>query len=144
MKFMCWEIDDSEGSATEIDDAYDPSDAAATACEKWHDSGRWDSTSSEIEVCVRDESGALWLVDVAPEYDISFYGGKPIAQVLANIENLEHFMATDETWGPQIQRYSFLIGTPWSALTPDERRERGDLRDKLKRVGFDPGWVQAT
>lgn len=144
MKFMCWEIDDSEESATAIDDAADPQDAAQLACEKWNSDGRWDSVSSEIEVRVRDEDGALWLVDVEPEWDVSFYSSKPIAQVLANIENLESFMATDETWGPQIQRYSFLTNTPWSTLTLDERYERGDLRDKLKRVGFDPDWVQKT
>jgi hypothetical protein len=72
------------------------------------------------------------------------YSGKPIPQVLANIEDLQSFQVTDTVWGPKIRRYSFLIGASWSALTPDERHECGTLRDELKRVGFDPGWEQAT
>jgi len=54
-------------------------------------------------------------------------------------------MTTDETWGPKIQRLSFLMNSSWAAMTSDERYERGDLRDKLKRVGLDTGeWTQKT
>jgi hypothetical protein len=75
-KFMCWEDDESEGYAVEIDNAVDAEDAATDACEQWHSHGRWagGEMASAIVVHVRDEAGALTVVDVRPEYEVSFYG----------------------------------------------------------------------
>jgi len=70
-------------------------------------------------------------------------GGKPPAQVLANIEDLQNFQVTDTVWGPKIRRYSFLIGMSWSSKSADEQREFLQLRDELESVGFKPGWEQA-
>jgi len=143
-KFKCWEAySEDEDAATEID-ASSPLDAAEEACKIWYNRGRLEVDSgSGIEVRVRDANGALWLVDVNLVVEVSFYSSRSVEQVLANIEDLQNFQATDTVWGPKIRRYAFLTGAAWSAMTLDERRECKTLYDELKRVGFDPGWIQA-
>jgi hypothetical protein len=140
MKFMCWEADHLEEEAIEIDDVADAEDAARTACERWNDSGAWDSTPHVINVRVRGEDGVPWLVEVETSWEVSFWGAAPKAQPLADIEDLENFMATNETWGPKLARFSALMGMKYEAMTNAERHERYLLKEKLERAGFDPSW----
>jgi len=91
--------------------------------------------AAEIETGVRDRDEA--------KHAASAPTAEPIAQVLANIEDLQSFQATDTVWGPKIRRYAFLTGASWSAMTLDERRECKTLHDELSRRGFNPGWMQA-
>lgn len=143
MSFKCWlPIYEGEDEALVIEDESSADDAAAEACEKWNTQGVWsgDPIPDPIEVRVRDAQGKLWLVEVTPDWDVSFYCGKPVEQVLSDVEDMQHFMATDPTWGPSLVRYSVLVGMKYEAMNNNERHERYLLKEKLERAGLDPGW----
>jgi hypothetical protein len=78
MKFKCWMIGYREECATDIDDALDAEDAAQLACEKWESGGTFagDPHPNPIEVMVRDENDVLLLVEVEPQYDVSFWAAR--------------------------------------------------------------------
>ena len=85
MIFRCWLKDHhGEQDGREVD-AYDAQVAAAEACQEWNDRGTFagDPIPDEIEVYVRNaKTRELFLVNVEPEYDVSFYSGeaKPVAE----------------------------------------------------------------
>lgn len=80
MKFHCWLKDHhGEEDGREVD-AFDAQDAAGDACQEWSDGGTFagDPIPDEIEVYVRNvETRELFMVDVEPQYNVSFYGGPP-------------------------------------------------------------------
>jgi len=80
MMFRCWLKDHHGEEDGRNIDAFDAQDAAADACQEWNDGGTFsgDPIPDEIEVYVRNaETRELFLVGVEPQYDVSFYGGKP-------------------------------------------------------------------
>lgn len=85
MHCRCWAKDwHNESDGLDVE-AFDASDAAADAVDKWNDRGMFagDPIPDPIEVYVRAlETQELFLVDVSPSWDVSFYGGtaKKIAE----------------------------------------------------------------
>lgn len=76
---LCWMKDyHDESDGIEIE-AFDAADAAGDACDAWNERGLFsgDPIPGVIEVYVRDmDTRELFMVEVEPSYDVSFYGGR--------------------------------------------------------------------
>ena len=79
MRCRCWMKDWHEERDGIGVDAFDADDAASDACDQWNDRGVFagDPIPHVIEVYVRDlDTRNLFMVEVEPSYDVSFYGGR--------------------------------------------------------------------
>jgi hypothetical protein len=79
MIYRCWLKDDHDEEDGVDIEATAVHSAAARACDRWNEKGKWsgDPLPDEIEVYVRDLKGDLYLVDVGVDFSVHFSGGKP-------------------------------------------------------------------